>query len=252
MPYVLNDFVPDSERLVQLIVPHIDDDMFDEIALADYGRDQQEHKRELLKIKNGETFAAPMPWHPAEVLELFRWSEPEDLTHKPGREGIGGHWMRAFACAVLLREAYRTENRDFRSSWDSTSIQLVESLRVLGRYHRPALSLLSSLIARFASDPEEEVAILGYAMVGIATAPEAEVADDSLLALLTWADTHGQQEWKENGRDPTEDWLITTVNRCICKETWQLISERLLSDRKSRSSETQAMVASAAHRLAGS
>jgi hypothetical protein len=245
-------FGPDTEKLTRVIAPLIDDGMLAEIALADYGRNQEQHLNELVKIRNGQMLPAPMPWHPAEVLELVRWSEPDDPKWKPGRFGVEGHWMRAFVCTALLREAQNTGNADFRGSWDSTSVQLVESLRVLERFHRPAISLLASLMDRFASDSTDQVAILGYALLGLAITPEAGFADDSLLALHAWCETRGRQEWQEDQRDVTEDWLVVSINKCQCKNTWQRLAERLANDLEGRSETLQTAVLSVASRLCGS
>ena len=40
-----------------------------------------------------------------EVLELIRWSEPDDPDWSPGGQGPRGHWMRLFACTVRVRLA---------------------------------------------------------------------------------------------------------------------------------------------------
>ena len=45
----------------------------------------------------------PLRWEPREVLELTRWSRPDDPSWRPGSPGLPGHLQRAFACAVLLR-----------------------------------------------------------------------------------------------------------------------------------------------------
>jgi hypothetical protein len=245
-------FAPDADVLVRLIATHIDDDMLTEIADADYGKEQERHLAELSNLRAGKVLAAPMPWHPAEVLELFRWSEPSDPKHKPGRFGIEGHWMRAFACAALLRESHRAENGYLRSSWDNTAVQLVESLRILNQFHGPAVSLLSSLMVRFESDPGERIALFGYAMLASAIIPQAGVGDETLLALLEWSDARGWNEWKEGGGDMSEDWLVVSINQCICKETWKRVADRLLTDIERRSEKLQEPILTVASRLVGS
>ena len=85
------------------ISKHITDDMLAEIALADYGQDQEKHLAALRRLRDTGTFVKPMHWHPCEVLELMRNSQPDDPSWKPGGSGTRGHWARAFACAALLR-----------------------------------------------------------------------------------------------------------------------------------------------------
>ena len=105
--------------------------MLREIAAADYGEDADEHLSQLLAIKNG-TIPTPMQWEPKEVLELIRWSEPEDPTWSPGSTSHRGHWMRLLSCAVLLRAEAEPANEGRFTGEDSTVIQLVDSAIKLG------------------------------------------------------------------------------------------------------------------------
>ncbi len=73
-----------------------------------------------------------MRWEPKEVLELIRWSEPEDPTWSPGSTGNRGHWMRLFSCTVLLRGAADPANEGYFTGEDSTIVQLVDSAIKLG------------------------------------------------------------------------------------------------------------------------
>jgi hypothetical protein len=127
----LDQFAPSCDSLLQLAFRHVDDSTLREIAAADYGQDADEHLSQLLAIKNGN-IPAPMRWEPKEVLELIRWSEPEDPTWSPGSTGHRGHWMRLLACAVLLRAEAEPANEHYFSGEDSTIIQLVDSTIKLG------------------------------------------------------------------------------------------------------------------------
>ena len=100
---LLKRFDPEPDVLLRAISAHVDDEVLTEISLADYGEDAEVHLAALRTIRDTGTFSLPMHWYPAEVLELIRWSEPEDPNWKPGRTGEFGHWMRAFCCAALLR-----------------------------------------------------------------------------------------------------------------------------------------------------
>ncbi|WP_218933295.1 hypothetical protein [Rubripirellula lacrimiformis] len=127
----LDPFDPSSDSLLHLAFRHVDDSMLREIAAADYGEDAGKHLSQLLAIKNG-TIPAPMQWEPKEVLELIRWSEPEDPTWSPGSTGHRGHWMRLLSCAVLLRAEAEPANEGRFTGEDSTVIQLVDSAIKLG------------------------------------------------------------------------------------------------------------------------
>jgi hypothetical protein len=119
--------------------------MLREIAAADYGMDADPHLAALRAIKAGDV-PAPMNWEPKEVLELIRWSEPEDPTWTPGSVGTRGHWMRLFSCAVLIRSAAEPESEDYFLGEDSTIIQLVDSAMKLG--HESSVAALQFLYWR--------------------------------------------------------------------------------------------------------
>src|SRR5436305_280319 len=104
-PALLAVFPPSADRLLDVARQQVDDGMLREIAAADYGRDVDIHLAALRPIRDQGIVPAPLGWHPGEVLELIRWSDPEDPAHKPGATGRRGHQMRAFACAALLRTA---------------------------------------------------------------------------------------------------------------------------------------------------
>jgi hypothetical protein len=129
----LKHFGPTNEELLHLVFKQVDDSMLREIAEADYGMDADAHLKALSAIKTGNV-PAPMEWEPKEVLELVRWSEPEDPTWKPGSVGARGHWMRLFSCAVLVRAAAEPENDGYFTGEDSTIIQLVDSAIKLGAH----------------------------------------------------------------------------------------------------------------------
>jgi hypothetical protein len=123
---------PSDELLLCLVFQYVDDSMLREIAAADYGMDFDAHLEALIAIKKGDVLA-PMKWEPKEVLELIRWSEPDDPNWKPGSIGTCGHWMRLFSCAVLIRAAAEPENEGYFTGEESTIVQLVDSAMKLGR-----------------------------------------------------------------------------------------------------------------------
>jgi hypothetical protein len=128
----MQSWPPSPEPLLELVIEHNDDSMLHEIAAADYGIYCDEHYAAILKLIQQRNFADLMEWEPGEVLDLIRWSEPEDSTWKPGSTGTRGHWMRLFACAMLLRAGAEPKNRDRFSGEESTVIQLIASSIALG------------------------------------------------------------------------------------------------------------------------
>jgi hypothetical protein len=122
---------PSKDALLDLAFQQVDDSMLREIALADYGADAAAHLQALLAIKHGQV-PAPMKWEPREVLELTRYSEPEDPTSKHESDGKRKHWMRLLSCAILIRAASEPENFGYFIAEDYTIIQLVDSALKLG------------------------------------------------------------------------------------------------------------------------
>jgi hypothetical protein len=118
--------------LLDLARRQVDDAMLAEIARADYGQDTATHLAALGPIRDHGLVPAPMRWHPGEVLELIRWSQPDNAEWKPGGTGKRGHQMRAFACAALLRAAAEPGNECYVSSDDSSLAQCLASAKVLG------------------------------------------------------------------------------------------------------------------------
>lgn len=127
-PAILAAFPPSRERLLDATRRHVDDKMLNEIASADYGCGGDDHFAALRLIRDTGIVAIPMKWHPGEVLELIRWSNPEDPNHKPGSTGQRGHQMRVFACAALLRAADDTSI----DAEEATLAQCLASALVLG------------------------------------------------------------------------------------------------------------------------
>jgi hypothetical protein len=101
-PKIRERFPSDQRAAVEYLRGLIDEDMLREIAEADYALDASKHLEALLPIWKGDALTALDSWFSMEVLELIRWSEPEDPYWEPGSKGLRGHKMRAFSCAVLL------------------------------------------------------------------------------------------------------------------------------------------------------
>jgi hypothetical protein len=123
---------PAADELLLWLRPRIDDGMLEEIADADYGMDAAEHLAALRRIRDANEVPAPMGWEPKEVLELIRWSEPENPAWKPGSTGERGHLLRAFCCAALLRAGGEPANRPYFDGENNTIIQLIASVLTLG------------------------------------------------------------------------------------------------------------------------
>lgn len=87
-------FAPDERALLRWVAPQLDAAALDEIAVADYGADVREHRRELVELVHSPWLPDDLPWHPGEVLALTRWTTPVSRR---------GHLQRLFACVFLVR-----------------------------------------------------------------------------------------------------------------------------------------------------
>lgn len=126
MPQWLRDrFPPDQRSAVDYLRVMINESMLKEIAAADYAHDVEKHLAALKPIWEGNDLTELDHWYPKEVLELIRWSEPEDSDWKPGSIGLRGHKLRAFSCAILLATPNFEPNKE-------TLIQMVDSVIFLG------------------------------------------------------------------------------------------------------------------------
>jgi hypothetical protein len=129
---------PADRPLLDLIVEHIDDAMLLEIARCDYGDDVEIHLAALHQIR-ANNIPMPMQWHPREVLELTRWTEWDSLNPQDEKISTRNHWMRLFACTVLIWASLEPENyQNQGEDWycidgeDSTIIQFLDSALHLG------------------------------------------------------------------------------------------------------------------------
>lgn len=130
MKTLLERMEPSSSALLDWLRPEISPSLLEVIAQADYGMDEEAHLVALQSIHCTGIVPPRLEWVPGEVLELIRWSVPEDPSWKPGLEGLDGHRIRAFSCAILLIAAARPENCD--GGENQTLVSLIDSTRVLG------------------------------------------------------------------------------------------------------------------------
>jgi hypothetical protein len=144
LTHFLDQFEPSDQPLLDLIFEHVDDSMLFDMAKADYSDDVDLHLAALHQIK-AKNIPVPLLWHPAEVLCLTRWTELDNLVTQDGvvrqatRSIERDHWMRLFACTVLIWASLEPENyEDDKGYWyyiegeSSTIIQLFESALNLG------------------------------------------------------------------------------------------------------------------------
>jgi len=210
---LLKQFNPAVEPLLDLVSQATDDAMLQEIARADYGQDFDQHRAQLIAIKNG-VIHAPMEWHPREVLELTRWLEVKATACENSQ--LRTHRMKLFACMALLHADVNPKNEEaYHWSEDATVIQLVESALRLGKATAQAtLSFCCWCMLQERADEEAENCLLALGVLllsvslhqcNIKTAEGLVVASEPEYVELT-------------------DWLRTSQRA----KKWALLTEQIL------------------------
>ena len=237
-------FRPQPDNLLRCVSRKIDDAMLREIAAADYGYDVEKHLQHLQQIRNDGSFATPMQWEPREVLELIRWSEPDDPEWKPGGRGKRGHWMRAFACAALLRAAGDAENERLRDGWNQTLIQLIDSLGAVGSdLSEPASALLAWLLLKFEVDADAaELGFFGVGLLWFSLHHRKSLSNGVIVSLSRWIVARERHD-RENGLYDLDGWLLGTTNFDLRHASWKRLGTAFQKlDLKGRSADARDMV----------
>lgn len=223
LPFVVE---PDADALLLQLGAELQVGDFREIAEADYGNDAKEHLAGLQRILNGD-MPRPLRWHPAEVLELTRWSEPDRGADAYSFDAA--HRRRAFCCAALLR-SLGNEIDDppgcQQEGPNQTLIQLVASLRVLGSLHDAgAAAFLQWLIPRLPPGEEDEAPFLGLALLWFVLPRASGVPGARLVALADWimaAEDAVSGRWRASaGAAATRPWLLSTTLFDMRHDVWR-------------------------------
>ncbi len=221
-------FNPNADDLLRGISAHIDTGMIEEIAAADYGWRLPECLIALRQIRDQGLFTFPLPSELREVLELIRWSQPDDPKWKPGGFGQRGHWIRAFACAALLRAFGDTETRVLLAAGSNqTVIQLIDSLRIVdpSLYKHAAAFVAWLLLECEADERPEELAFLGVALLWFGLNLQPAIPDQVIISLAEWITA---QEAQASGDGSiNEHWLLRTTYYDLRHAGWKHLGSSL-------------------------
>lgn len=83
---------PEPTKLLAAIADEVSDSMLNEMSAADYGQSPGLHLEGLVGIRDRRLSPDPLGWQPRQVLELIRWSQPEDPAWSPGSTGRQAVW----------------------------------------------------------------------------------------------------------------------------------------------------------------
>lgn len=224
---------PDENALTPLFQANFDEGMLREIAEADYGWKADECYTMLQPMLAAGAVAAD-DFNLREVLELIRWSEPDDHEWSPGGYEERGHWMRLFACTALVR--FAPAHLDQVEGECSTLAQLVSSAIELGQ---PVESAAASMLAwRFLACPgrmDDAAPFLAFAILLLAT--RLESGGDLGLWLKDvagWVEDGESQarksvsEWGCSNPNWNE-WLLGLTFYKLRNATWRRLAHTILA-----------------------
>ena len=226
----LEAFEPTAEVLFDLFGLEMDDGMLLEIASADYGCGAEKHLEPLLLFRDNGIVPV-LDWHPCEVLELVKSSDPEAEAGKTGASLRRGHLLRAYACSLLLRSYAREENQTRWNSFNETAIQLSDSLQALGgafvfagvRFFAWCLEHLAPLDRQGA-----EAAFLGLALLSLAVRHQP-ANDEAIISLCQWIDQRVAPLLLEKPWWSAEpmNWLLSSNYHSLKRTRWAELGSEL-------------------------
>ncbi|MEX1015941.1 MAG: hypothetical protein WDZ31_04270 [Phycisphaeraceae bacterium] len=224
----LSSLAPSRSLLLDKLRLRIPGDILQEIALADYGRDASEHLAALRRIQGQGVISRPLDWAPKEVLELTKWSEPDELKRINPEACRRDHLARLFCCTVLLYAMADGESNI--SSETDTLAQFVASATALGKeYINPARRFVAWL-APNPPDIDETQGFMVLALLILISASDPRKVDTSSAGpLIEWLEKDVLRlEGFPTGRHP-ERWLLGLTYFDIRRDTWEKLAERWLS-----------------------
>lgn len=228
--HILAAVALDPDVLMTLLSRQVDDSMLREIAEADYGLDCDEHLEALKRLRDRLEVQVPLNGIPREVLELIRWSEPDDPKWRPGRHGKRGHIMRAFACAALLRAAAEAGNSGYFEGENQTLAQLMASVLVLDRDVQVAA--VRFLAWRVSSVDGEDRPFFAFAILVLAAVLNGELfPQESLTLLADWVVAEEKREretLQARYRSPSPQWLLGLTSYDMRHRVWRSLADRLV------------------------
>ncbi len=242
---LLKQFDPDPDVLLRVISAHVSDEMLEAISMADYGMDSEKYLVALQQVRETGTFPKDLVRFPMEALELIRWSEPELPDVQPIERVVFRHWMRAFACAAILRAEHPPYSYSYNDgSTGATSIQLIWSLRSLPEDFRLITAQNFSWLILNSKPEGNNPSICGYAiaLLWFALQLEPRVPDKALVTLAEWLVRRAEElDWRKSKYRSSLREVI--LGSSIIEKAWELLAAELCSlDLSDRSTELQIWV----------
>jgi hypothetical protein len=204
----------------------VDDEMLIVIARADYGHMANEMLAELRPIRDQGNLPTPISYQLGEVLELTRWSDPDHPNappFEPGPSGSIGHYIRLFACAVLLRAAAEPCYRYEDMGHDSTLSRSFDSAMILGTEMEEALACIVTWRLSHNENRSEAIYLLLLLLVLSAKLWPAHITEQAIgsiaeMLLMLESEHRNSSDWNSANPKPIDMSLQMRFWRRFVKE----------------------------------
>lgn len=227
---------PSGTALLDWLRPLLDDSHLREIALVDYGFNEDENFQALQRIHQGHPIPIPLRWVPREALELVRWSnldDPQHLSPPPNHKGIRAHLLRAFCCAILLKAADAPETLGNIDTEIDTLGRLVVSILYLGKEaSESALRFLYWRVSRLSKENEDRPFFAMAVLLLYASLFKPGQDSHDLILLTDWVIAEEAQTRVDQGEFcDSEKWLLgLNVIFNQSHNIWRRVAQEVLLD----------------------
>lgn len=140
-------YPPDRFELFDALGSQVSDELLKRIAQADYGQEVQKHFAGLKRVRAKVGLGKRLDWHPREVLELVRWSSPNEWPTDDR------HLATAFCACALIVVPWDGSDEGFLEA-DSTGALLATVPQLDRDLVVPLLKLLIEMLVH--AEPWEE------------------------------------------------------------------------------------------------
>ncbi len=247
---ILNDLNPSQINLLEMLCDRMNEEMIDDISMADYGQNSQTVFVELSRNIQAKTNPVEMTTYLHENLQLYRWMDG-DLTQDE-------YLARALCCFYLLNLNHNT-TYDYDGD-DVTLGILIDSVLHLGKdFHEPMLHFIAwKILENYKEDLSyyeegdediEELDIIDHFNVGLVLLMLLnrvdEKAIDEVFSHLAYENIHDDyfnrvvafREFIQDSRSFVKPKIWTNVIKSILSVIDFLEDEVLLQDFKQIKSE---------------
>jgi hypothetical protein len=224
---------PSEDGLLEWLKTKVSRVMLEEVSANDWGEDTAVHLAGILAQLAPHPPLGLLPWHPREVLELERWSEPDQAAQDNPPSGERGHLKRLLACTILLGNAayvsgqYDLSEEDFFLQTSAASLlQLTRSAMALGIPDVALGFTLWLFEAQLHPGVRPFTAFCALALASVVGFGEA--SEQEIVEVCGWVDAEEARCRSSLGSDvDSERWLIgVSFYEADRRERWLLVAKQ--------------------------